>query len=170
MASAMPWTQELGDAVLGQRGEVMDAVQRMRQKAMDYGYLQTTAQDRVVVDGPDDVEILPVNPGFVCVPYYDPAVVFVAPRPGFFVRGGITFGAGIYVGAFAPFGWAGPMLDWHAHSIIIDHRPWARAWGNRTTYVHPYAYPARGATGPRVEVHTPGRVQGYVERRGTWHR
>ena len=59
----------------------MDAVQRMRQKAMDYGYLESNAQYRVVVEGPGDIEILPINPGYVYVPYYDPQVVFVARRP-----------------------------------------------------------------------------------------
>ena len=33
MAHDMPWTQELGDAVLAERAAVMDAVQRMRHQA-----------------------------------------------------------------------------------------------------------------------------------------
>jgi hypothetical protein len=37
MASAMPWTREVGDAFLAERADVMDAVQRMRQKAQGYG-------------------------------------------------------------------------------------------------------------------------------------
>ena len=74
MARDPGWTQALGNAVLSQRPDVMDAVQRMRQKALDDGYLQSNAQDRVVVAGPGDIEILPVNPGYVYVPYYNPAV------------------------------------------------------------------------------------------------
>ncbi|HXM41882.1 MAG TPA: DUF3300 domain-containing protein [Bryobacteraceae bacterium] len=157
MARDPGWTQALGNAVLSQRADVMDAVQRMRQKAMDAGFLQSNAQDRVVVVGPADIEILPVNPGYVYVPYYNPGVVFVAPRPGFFAGVGITFGPGIYVGAFAPFGWAGPAFGWRTHDILIDHRPWARTWVNRGGYVHSYAVPFARPAGPRVERHAEPR-------------
>src|ERR1700692_3465012 len=51
MASDMTWTNKLGDAVLAQHQDVMDAVQRMRQKAKDYGYLRSNAQI-IVSDGP----------------------------------------------------------------------------------------------------------------------
>jgi Protein of unknown function (DUF3300) len=153
MARDPGWTQALGNAVLTQQSDVMDAAQRMRQRAMDSGYLQSTAQDRVVVAGPGDIEIVPVNPGYVYVPYYNPGVVFVAPRPGFFAGVGITFGPGIFVGAFAPFGWAGPAFGWRSHEILIDHRAWGRTWGNRDRYVHSYAVPVPRGVGPRVERH-----------------
>jgi hypothetical protein len=165
MARDPGWTQALGNAVLSQRPDVMDAVQRMREKAMDDGYLQSNAQDRVVVAGPGDIEILPVNPGYVYVPYYNPAVVFVAPRPGFFAGVGITFGPGIFVGAFAPFGWSGPALGWRTHEILIDHRPWVRTWANRDRYVHSYAVPVARPVGPRVERHTGRRAEPRREER-----
>jgi hypothetical protein len=41
MARDPAWTQQLGNAVLTQRPEVMDAVQRMRRQARSYGYLVT---------------------------------------------------------------------------------------------------------------------------------
>jgi hypothetical protein len=41
MAHYMGWTQALGNAVLAQRPDVMDAVQRMRQEAYNYGYLRS---------------------------------------------------------------------------------------------------------------------------------
>ncbi|MGC9946138.1 MAG: DUF3300 domain-containing protein [Bryobacteraceae bacterium] len=157
MAKDPGWTQALGNAVLTQRPDVMDAVQRMRQKALDAGYLESNSQDRVVVAGPGDIEILPVNPGYVYVPYYDPRLVFVARRPGFFAGVGITFGPGIFVGAFAPFGWAGPVMGWRTHEIVIDHRPWARTWVNRDRYVHSYAVPVARPVGPRVERHVERR-------------
>lgn len=165
MARDPGWTQALGNAVLSQRPDVMDAVQRMRQKAMDLGYLESNAQYRVVDGGPGDVEIVPVNPGYVYVPYYDPLVVFAPRRPGFFVGAGITFGPGIFVGAFAPFGWAGPVLGWRTHEIFIDHRPWGRTWVNRGTYVHSYAYPVGPPVGPRVERHVERRAEPHRERR-----
>jgi hypothetical protein len=42
MAQDMNWTQQLGTAVLNQRAAMMDAVQRMRRQAYDYGYLRRT--------------------------------------------------------------------------------------------------------------------------------
>ena len=157
MARDQGWTQALGNAVLSQRPDVMDAVQRMRQKAQDYGYLESNAQYQVQDRGPGDIEIIPVNAGYVYVPYYDPRVVFFPRRAGFIVGGGITFGPGIFVGAFAPFGWAGPSLGWRTHDIMIDHRPWGRTWGNRGNYVHSYAVPYRRPVGPRVEHHVESR-------------
>ena len=152
MARDPGWTQALGNAVLVQRGDVMDAVQRMRRRAMDYGYLQSNAYYRVV--GGPYIEIVPVDPAFVYVPRYDPLVVFARPRPGFFVGGAITFGPRIAIGAaFAPFGWRSPALGWREHSIVIDHQPWGRTWENRERYVHPYVAPPRRPEGPRVEHH-----------------
>ncbi len=153
MARDPGWTQALGNAVLSQRADVMDAVQRMRARAQQYGYIESNAQYRVVQGGPGDIEIEPVNAGYVYVPYYDPAVVFYPRRAGFFVGAGITFGPGIFVGAFAPFGWAGPGFGWRTHDILIDHRPWARTWVNRGNYSHSYAVPYRRPVGPRVEHH-----------------
>lgn len=162
MASDMAWTQQLGDAVLAQRGDVMDAVQRMRHRAYDYGYLRTNADIRVGY-GPY-IEILPLNPGFLFVPRYDPLVVFARPRPGFFLGGAIAFGPRVVIGAsFAPWGWRGPAFGWATHSIIIDNHPWGRTWANRAVYVHPYAAPYRRPEfrpGVRVEEHhEPARTE-----------
>ena len=155
MAQDMAWTQALGNAVLAQRPDVMDAVQRMRQEAYQYGYLRSNSYDRVVDSAPNDIEILPVNPDFYYVPTYNPYVVFAPPRPGFFVGGAIHFGAGITIGAaFSPFGWGHPFLDWRSHQIVIDNHPWGRTWVNRGAYVHPYAEAYRSpGPGARVERH-----------------
>jgi hypothetical protein len=131
MAGDMAWTQDLGNAVLASRGAVMDAVQRQRELAMSYGYLQSNAQIRVVNAGPGDIEILPVNTGSVYVPYYSPYVVYARPRPGFFVGGAIRFGPSVTIGAFAPFGWGRSSLGWRDHAIIVNNRPYERTWVNR---------------------------------------
>src|SRR4029077_12356536 len=83
MASDMGWTTDLGNAFLAQQQDVMDAVQRERKKARDFGYLRSNSQ--IIVDGGPYITVMPVNPGFVVVPYYDPRIVFFAPRPGFVV-------------------------------------------------------------------------------------
>ena len=45
------WTQQLGTAVLTQRADVMDAVQRMRRQSYKFGYLRTNPYDSVVDPG-----------------------------------------------------------------------------------------------------------------------
>jgi hypothetical protein len=169
MAGDMAWTQDLGNAVLADRTAVMDAAQDQRQRAYNYGYLRSGPQYRVVTAGPGDIEILPVNPLSIYVPYYDPNVVFFRPRAGFVVGGAITFGPGIFVNAFVPWGWGGISFGWRAHNIIVNNRPWERTWVNRGTYVHPYAAPARPRAGtPRMERHElrEYRAAPRVEERG----
>jgi Protein of unknown function (DUF3300) len=153
MASDPGWTQALGGAVLAQRNEVMDAVQRDRQEAYSYGYLRPNPYDNVVYDG-NYIQIVPVNPAYMYVPYYDPAVVFVRPRPGFAVGYGIRFGPAIVVGgAFRPWGWGSVGFAWGAHNILIDHTPWNRVWVNRGYYAHSYEHGYVHGPGPRVEHH-----------------
>ncbi|HUA87034.1 MAG TPA: DUF3300 domain-containing protein [Bryobacteraceae bacterium] len=152
MASDMTWTGSLGNAFLADPNGVMNAVQQQRQLAMQYGYLRSNGQI-AVTDSGGYVTILPVNPAFVPVPVYNPAVVFVRPRPGFFVGGAITFG-GVTIGAaFAPWGWGHNYFDWAGHRVIINNHPWGRTWMNRREYVHPYEHVQRFAPGRRVEHH-----------------
>lgn len=156
MASDMNWTTQLGNAFLAQQPDVMDAIQRNRGNAQRFGYLRSNAQ--VVVGAGPYITIMPVNPGFICVPYYDPAVVFFAPRPGFAIGGAIGFRFGITIGAFfSPWGW-GPgfgRFDWGGHALFLNNHPWGRTWANRGTYVHPYEGIRRpvGNVGRPAEAH-----------------
>jgi Protein of unknown function (DUF3300) len=151
MASDMAWTQELGNAFLAQQPDVMDAVQTMRREAWNYGYLRTNPQ--IIVNNGPYIEILPANPAFIVLPYYDPLIVFAPPRPGFFVGGAIGFRFGITIGpAFRPWGWGVNRFAWNSHAVFINNARWDRTWANRRTYVHPYAdvrrYPAAAARAP----------------------
>jgi hypothetical protein len=138
MAGDPAWTRELGDAFLASQPQVMDAVQRMRRKSYDYGYLRSNQQIEVT-NGPY-IAIAPVNPGYIVVPYYDPAVVFYAPHRGLFVGGAIGFNFGISLGvAFRPWGWGYNRFDWGRHAVFINNAAWGRTWVNRTAYVHPYS-------------------------------
>jgi Protein of unknown function (DUF3300) len=152
MASDMPWTNAIGNAFLAQQQDVMDAVQRERAEASQYGYLRSNSE--VAVSGGPYISIMPVNPAFVVVPYYNPAVVFVAPAPGFFVGGAIRFGFGVSVGvALRPWGWGVVgynRFDWGAHRVFINAAPWGRTWANRATYVHPYPAVHRFTPAQRV--------------------
>lgn len=140
MAGDMNWTTQLGNAVLAERDGVMDAVQRERSLSMRYGYLRTGPRVTVIRTGPY-ISIEAVDPAYVYVPYYDPAVVFFPPRPGFMVGGAINFGFGFSLGVgFRPWGW-GPGLariDWANHGWYFHNAMWGRTWANRYAYVHPY--------------------------------
>jgi hypothetical protein len=152
MSADMGWTNQIGNAFLAQQPDVMDAIQRERRKARDFGYLRTTGQ--IVVGGGPYITIMPANPAFIPVPYYDPAIVYFAPRPGFAIGGAIGFGYGITIGAFfRPWGWGVGRFDWGGHAVFINDRPWGRTWANRGVYVHPYEG-VRRVEGPRpVEQH-----------------
>ena len=157
MASDMGWTRDLGNAFLAEQPEVMDAVQRMRHRAWDYGYLRSNPQ--IVVRNGPFIEIVPVNSTFVYVPYYEPGIVFAPPRPGFFVGGAIHFGFGVTIGAaFRPWGWGYNRFGWNDHVVIINNSPWRRTWVNRPAYVHPYEIPryepARRAEGHELHERT----------------
>jgi Protein of unknown function (DUF3300) len=172
MNSDMYWTSQIGNAFLISQQAVMDAVQRMRQSATRYGYLCSNPQ--IVVSGGPYVTIMPVDPGFITVPYYDPGIVFFPPRPGFAIGGAIHFGFGVTIGGFfRPWGWGLNRWDWGGHRLFINDVIWGRTWVNRTTYLHPYGGVVRYNVAPPAERHemiyrSPqerGYPRGYGERR-----
>jgi uncharacterized protein DUF3300 len=134
MNDDLDWTEKLGDAVLAQQADVMDAIQRLRSKAQANGKLATTKQQTVTVTQEADkpvIVIAPASPETVYVPYYDPAVVYGAwpypayppyyfpPAPGYVVGGalasGIAWGAGFAIGNAI---WDG--CDWGHGNIHVD--------------------------------------------------
>jgi hypothetical protein len=154
MARDPAWTQQLGEAVLNQRPDVMDAVQRMRAQAYNYGYLRPNGYYNVIYEG-GYYQIVPLNPALFYVPIYDPAIVFVRPRPGFVVSTAIRFGPGIAIGGtFVSAGfWAAPSIVWASHGIFVGGTLWGRTWVNRGVYAHPYPHPWARPEGPRIERH-----------------
>jgi Protein of unknown function (DUF3300) len=150
MARDMPWTEALGNAVLVERGEVMDAVQRMRHDALNFGYLRSGAE--VTVSAGPYIEIVPVEAAYIPVPVYDPLVVFAAPRPGIVVRTALSYRFGVRLGVgFVPWGWGASGFNWPQRVVVINRIPWDRTWVNRETYVHPYV--VRRYAGPPLEQH-----------------
>jgi len=82
LADDIQWTTELGNAFLAQQGDVMDAVQRMRAKAMDKGALASNEQQKVATETAGEKTVIVVesaNPEVVYVPTYSPTVVYGAP-------------------------------------------------------------------------------------------
>ncbi len=124
MNEKLEWTQQLGDAFLGQRAEVMKTVQVLRRKAHEAGNLKTTREQKVVVD-PQVIVIEPATT-VVYVPVYDPRVAYgtwwhaaYVPYyyypPGYVARPGVGFAAGIVVGAAL---WGG--CNWRGNDVNIN--------------------------------------------------
>ena len=91
MNDQLEWTQQLGDAVLGQQEDVLNTIQVLRGRAQANGSLQSgpqqtvsvtqnvtvaPAQGAVVAPPPQVITIAPTQPETVFVPVYDPNVVF----------------------------------------------------------------------------------------------
>ena len=135
MNDKLDWTQALGDAMLAQQADVMDAIQRLRAKAQANGKLETTKQQKVTVKQDQGsapiIEIEPTSPDVVYVPYYEPAVVYgdwpypayppyyFPPPAGWVVGGaiatGIAWGAAYAIGREI---WDD--FDWRHGNIDID--------------------------------------------------
>src|SRR6476660_7699955 len=125
MNDDLDWTERLGDTVLAQQADVMDAIQRLRAKAEANGKLKTTKEQKVTVtkeaDNQQTIVIEPTSPETVYVPYYEPAVVYGSwdypayppyyfpPAPGWVVGGAVASGIAIW-----------DNFDWRHGNINVD--------------------------------------------------
>ena len=109
MAGDMDWTEALGTAFANQQAAVMDSVQRLRAQAQAAQTLVSTPQQQVVQDN-GAIEILPAQPDVICVPEYDPGVVYATPTFG---GPFITFGVPCPFGAFLDLD-----FDFHNHRFV----------------------------------------------------
>lgn len=128
MSENLDWTQDLGDAVLGQQSELMDTVQKMRGLAHEAGNLETTEQqtvtekeDKIIVIESSDLEVIYVPTYSSTVVYggwgypsyyYPPMYPYYPPGYGF-----ISFGIGVAIGGAI---WGGCNWGWGHSDIDID--------------------------------------------------
>jgi uncharacterized membrane protein YgcG len=138
MSDKVDWTKSLGDAVLAQQPDVMDAIQRLRTKAYDNKKLVTTKQQKVSVQTQESkqaIVIEPADPNTMYVPYYDPAAVYgswpYAEYPPYYFGYPSYTGAGVIATGLA-FGAAWAIGRWGNY--------WGGGfnWGNRNLYVNHY--------------------------------
>jgi hypothetical protein len=138
MSDKLDWTQQLGDAFLDDQAAVLDAVQRLRQRAEGAGNLKTSQQmkvSKVSMPAPsgqpvERIVVERADPQIAYVPVYDPAVAYGAwpyPAyppyyyeppgwvPGTFAYGAMGFAAGAVVGAAI---WGG--ANWGAGNVNIN--------------------------------------------------
>lgn len=150
MSSKLDWTQKLGEAVVAQQPDVMDAIQRLRAKAQANSKLTSTKEQTVAVsqvEGKQVIAIEPTEPNTVYVPYYDPAVVYGPwpypdyppyywPPPPYIGYGilatGLAFGAGYALGSWAGNYWNGG-VNWSGGGNNITVNPPGSRPGGRPT-------------------------------------
>jgi hypothetical protein len=129
MSEKIDWTQKLGDAFLAQQKDVMDTVQSLRRRAEEAGNLETTQEQKVIVQK-ETIIIESASPQVVYVPAYNPTVVYGAwPYPAYppyyyyppgYAPGArlFAFGAGVAVGAAWGYAWGG--CNWRGGDVDID--------------------------------------------------
>ena len=144
MNAKLDWTQKLGDAVLAQQPDVMDAIQRLRTRAEANNKLASNTQQKVTKTqgqgGKQVIAIEQTDPDTLYVPYYDPAVVYGGwPYPDYppyyfgypgyigagLIAAGLAFGAGWALGRWASGGnyWGGG-INWNGNINNINiNRP-----------------------------------------------
>jgi hypothetical protein len=156
MSDKLDWTQKVGDAMLAQQADVMDSIQRLRNRAKANGKLESTSQQTVTVQSQnqqDYVVIQPASPNEIYVPYYQPAVVYggwpypaypplyFPPPPGYVAAGalaaGVAFGAGVAAG-YALWG----NCNWAGHNVNIYNRNTANfnRWEHNPDHRHGVRY------------------------------
>src|SRR5262245_5635163 len=145
MSDKLDWTQQLGDAFLGQQEDLLAAVQRLRERAQAAGNLKTTEQQTVkTVQAPTGggaapgaggaptgtgapmIAIEPTNADYLSVPVYDPRVVYGDwPYPDYepyywypagWTGGGVlAFASAVAVGSAI---WGN--LDWRRNRVDVN--------------------------------------------------
>ena len=175
------WTSDLGNAFLAQQQDVMDAVQRLRQKASAAGALQSTKEQTVTTATENNqtyIEIQPASTQVVYVPQYNPEAVWGPPPeypypPIYYppvstgavvAASAISFGVGMAVGAiwsggggWGGYGWG---CGWgRGNNVVINNNFISSNHFNRVNVGNNNNWVHNPATPRRCAVHQPQRCQ-----------
>src|SRR5690349_6449720 len=138
MSDKLDWTKSLGDAMLAQQADLMDAIQRLREKARANNKLSSTRQQKVTVKQQENKQVIviePTDPNTMYVPYYEPATVYgawpYADYPPYYfgypsyigagmVAAGIAFGTAWAIGRWGNY-WGGG-CNWGNRNVYVNHR------------------------------------------------
>jgi len=139
MSDKLDWTKSLGDAMLAQQADLMDAIQRLREKARANNKLSSNKQQKVTVTQQESRQVIviePTDPDTMYVPYYEPATVYgawpYADYPPYYfgypsyigagvVASGIAFGTAWAIGRWGNF-WGGG-CNWGNRPLQQRQRP-----------------------------------------------
>ena len=134
MAKYPTWTDQLGDAVASQKEGVLDAVQRLRHKAYDYGHLKSNEQVTVTVD--TTIIVQPTRTEYVYVPVYNPRVVYYVRADGYTTY--VRYSSGVWLGTwYGEWGWGSCWFDWGPRVIYVRNYRW---YPHRPIPHHPHRY------------------------------
>src|SRR3974390_1126381 len=138
MSDKLDWPKSLGDAMLAQQADLMDAIQRLREKARTNNKLSSNKQQKVSVKQQENKQVIviePTDPGNIYVPYYEPATVYgtwpyAAYPPYYFgypsyigagvVAAGLAFGTAWAIGRWGNY-WGGG-CNWGNRNVYVNHR------------------------------------------------
>lgn len=119
MSNDLDWTSALGEAVVADQGEVLEAIQTFRRKVHASGNLKSDGKQVIVVEK-EVIKIVPADPQVIYVPQYNPTTVVVyggysswgyypTPYPVYYYpyAPGAAFAAGVIWGAAIGAAWNG---------------------------------------------------------------
>ena len=132
----LDWTWRLGEAVVAQQADIIDAVETFRDRAYAAGNLKSDAYQTISEDS-GVIEITPVSDDVIYVPYYEPEqVVVYQSRPSYYYYpdpypvyyypypAGYAFNQGYFWGVTTAF-----RIGWYSNNLHVYHRSY---------YGHPY--------------------------------
>ena len=134
LTQSIRWTTNVGNAVLAQQSDIMDAIQRLRSQAQRNGYLADSSQ-QVITTQPGVVQnvvsIQPADPQVIQVPAYIPDKIWGPPAVGEYpslwypaVSSGSGFGSPIQISSilqgllnWSGWGWG---LNWLTRGLFLN--------------------------------------------------
>src|SRR5689334_801076 len=149
MSDKLDWTKSLGDAMLAQQADLMDAIQRLREKARANNKLSSNKQQKVTVKQQENKQVIviePTDPNTMYVPYYEPATVYgawpYADYPPYYfgypsyigagvVAAGIAFGTAWAIGRWGNY-WGGG-CNWGNRNVYVNHRT-TNVWNHNSVH------------------------------------
>ena len=136
MNDDLDWTQQLGDAVVAQQTDVLNAIQAFRKKVYDAGNLKSNDKQSVKLED-QTVLVQSADPQIIYVPQYIPEVVVAplavgAPAPyvysppyPYYASPAATFATGAVFGAAVGFA-----IGWTSHGIYSGNGGWGGYYGS----------------------------------------
>lgn len=133
MSDGIRWTTDLGNAFLAQESGVLDAIQRMRARAVEKGTLESVEQQIVGTETGEEGQLIitiePADPETVYVPIYDPTLAYgeipypyppiYYPPPGYYSGKALVFAVAVALGRAWNGGW-GYACAWRSRDITIN--------------------------------------------------
>ena len=151
----LDWTFKLGEAVVAQQTDVIQAIEAFRDRAYAAGNLKSD-EFQVITNDDGVIEISPAQEDVIYVPYYEPErVVVYQPRPVYYYYPraypvyyypyplGYSFDLGYFWGVTTAF-----HIGWHTHHL----HTWHHSYYGHPYYGH-YYYPRYWYRRPDIHVY-----------------